>query len=146
MSPYGDSRLDWGRRCFQYCHHTRGDPSNPSYDRTWRTRTAMPAFCIAVSRETAMICFVLRPAIQAIRLPAAYLDCSLHQCQVLSNPKSYYWYPPFPLRKNPSKIGPKTVFFRQKNAVFGEKNFRFWSRPVREGGGGVPPFSVNFFR
>ena len=40
---------------------------------TWRTKTAMPTFCIAVSRETAIICFVLRQASQARRLPATYL-------------------------------------------------------------------------
>ena len=43
-------------------------------DITWRTRTAIPTFCIAVSRETAIICFLLRQAIQAKRLPATYLD------------------------------------------------------------------------
>ena len=34
----------------------------------------MPTFCIAVSRETAIICFLFRQAIQAITLPATYLD------------------------------------------------------------------------
>ena len=33
-------------------------------------------------------------------------------------------YPPFPLRKNPLKIGPKTVFFRQKTP-FSAKKFPF---------------------
>ena len=52
--------------------------------------------------------------------------------------------PPFPLRKNPLKIGPKTVFLG-KNRRFRRKNFRFRKRTVRGGRGGVPPFSVNFF-
>ena len=53
-------------------------------------------------------------------------------------------YPPFPLRKNPWKIGLKTVFFGQKSP-FSAKKFPFseTDRPWR--GGGVPPFSVNFF-
>ena len=34
----------------------------------------MPTFCIAVSRDTAIICFVLRRANQANPLPATYLD------------------------------------------------------------------------
>ena len=52
--------------------------------------------------------------------------------------------PPFPLRKKSLKIGPKTVFFGQKNAVFGEKISVFGHGPSVKGGG-VPPFSVNFF-
>ena len=53
-------------------------------------------------------------------------------------------YPPFPLRKNPLKIGPKTVFLGEKTP-FSAKKFPFSEadRPWR--GGGVPPFSVNFF-
>ena len=39
-------------------------------------------------------------------------------------------YPPFPLRKNPLKIGPKTVFFGQK-MPFSAKNLRFRQRTVR---------------
>ena len=34
----------------------------------------MPTFCIAVSRDTAIICFLLRRANQANPLPATYLD------------------------------------------------------------------------
>ena len=37
----------------------------------------MPTFCIAVSRDTAIICFVLRRASQANPLPATYLDHQL---------------------------------------------------------------------
>ena len=37
----------------------------------------MPTFCIAVSRDTAIICFVLRRANQANPLPATYLDHQL---------------------------------------------------------------------
>ena len=47
-------------------------------------------------------------------------------------------YPLFPLRKNPSKIGLKTVFFGQ-NMPFSVTNFRFQQRTVK-GGGGYPPF------
>ena len=52
-------------------------------------------------------------------------------------------YPPFPLRKNPLKIGPKTVFLGQKTP-FSAKKFPF-SETDRPWRGGVPPFSVNFF-
>jgi len=52
-------------------------------------------------------------------------------------------YPPFPLRKNPWKIGLKTVFFGQKSP-FSAKKFPF-SETDRPWRGGVPPFSVNFF-
>ena len=44
-------------------------------------------------------------------------------------------YPPFPFRKNPLKIGPKTVFYGQKTPFLAKK-FPFYE--------GVPPFSVNF--
>ena len=37
----------------------------------------MPTFCIAVSRDTAIICFLLRRANQANPLPATYLDHQL---------------------------------------------------------------------
>ena len=50
-------------------------------------------------------------------------------------------YPPFPLKKNSLKIGPKTVFFGQKMLFLAENLLNF----VRYGGGGEPPHSVNFF-
>ena len=50
-------------------------------------------------------------------------------------------YPPFPLRKNPLKIGPKTVFFGQKSP-FSTKKFPFSETdcPWR----GYPPFPLTF--
>ena len=48
-------------------------------------------------------------------------------------------YPPFPLRKNPLKIGPKTVFFGKKHR-FRRKKFIFGHRPSVKGGGSTPPF------
>ena len=56
---------------------------------TWRTRTAMPTFCIAVSRDTAIICFVLRRANQANPLPATYLDH--HQLMVADGDDNADW-------------------------------------------------------
>ena len=53
-------------------------------------------------------------------------------------------YPPFPLRKNPLKIGPKTVFFGQKTP-FSAKKFPF-SETDRPWRGGYPPFPLTFFR
>ena len=57
--------------------------------------------------------------------------------------------PPFPLRKNPLKIGPKTVFLGQKqcfwakNAVFGENNSVFGNGVSEREEGGTPLFSAN---
>ena len=53
-------------------------------------------------------------------------------------------YPPFPLRKNPLKIGPKTVFFGQKTPFSAKKNFVFGHGPSVKGGGGYPPFPLTF--
>ena len=54
-------------------------------------------------------------------------------------------YPPFPLRKNPWKIGLKTVFFGQKSPFSAKKiPFSETDRPWR--GGGYPPFPLTFFR
>ena len=49
-----------------------------------------------------------------------------------------------PLLPSGPKSGQKQCFLGKKRR-FRQKNFRFWSRTVHEGGGGVPPFSVNFF-
>ena len=49
--------------------------------------------------------------------------------------------PPLPWLKNLLKIGPKTVFFRQKTPFLAKK----FQAACRDGGG-VPPFAVIFFR
>ena len=51
---------------------------------------------------------------------------------------------PLSAKKKSIEIGPKTVFFWRKNAVFGEKKSVFAIGPSMKGGGGTP-FSVNFF-
>ena len=48
-------------------------------------------------------------------------------------------YPPFPLRKNPLKIGPKTVFFGQKTP-FSAKIFSVFGHGPSVKGGGYPLF------
>ena len=48
-------------------------------------------------------------------------------------------YPPFPFRKNPLKIGPKTVFFGQKTPFSAKKISVVGGGPFVKGGGGVPP-------
>ena len=54
-------------------------------------------------------------------------------------------YPSFPLRKNPFKIGPKTVFFGQKMPFSAGKNrFSATDRPLR-GEGEYPPFPLRNF-
>merc|ERR1719490_234288 len=53
--------------------------------------------------------------------------------------------PPLSVKKKSIKNWPKNRYFLAKNRRFRRKNFRFPKRIVRGGGGGVPPFSVNFF-
>ena len=52
-------------------------------------------------------------------------------------------YPSFPIRKIHLKLAQKQCFWA-KNAVFGGKKSVFGNESSVKGGGGVPPFSVNF--
>ena len=51
-------------------------------------------------------------------------------------------YPPLPWLKNLLKIGPKTVFFRQKTPFLAKK----FQAACRDGGRGYPPLPWFFFR
>ena len=51
---------------------------------------------------------------------------------------------PLSVKKKSIKNWPKNSVFWAKNAIFGEKKFVFGHGPSVKGGG-VPPFSVNFF-
>ena len=54
--------------------------------------------------------------------------------------------PSLSVKKKSIKIGPKTVFFLAKNAVFGEKISAFGHGPSVKGGGGYPPFPLTFWQ